>query len=121
MKAKTRAVILIAHGSRAEAANQEIRDLADRLAAQSEALIFPAFLELSSPSISEAIDQALAAAPREILVLPYFLTQGRHVQEDIPKILAEKAHAYPEIPIKLLDYFGKNPHLTDLLAELLKV
>jgi sirohydrochlorin ferrochelatase len=118
LKNKNWALVLIGHGSRLEAANEEVRRIALHLEAKLERPVFPAFLELAAPTILEAIDLALEKSPREILVLPYFLTQGRHVQEDIPAILATKAKAYPETPIKLLPYLGSETRLVELLADL---
>jgi sirohydrochlorin ferrochelatase len=116
MKNKSRVVVLIAHGSRLEAANEEIGRLALQLQEKIETPVVAAFLELATPSIPEAIDLALQKSPREILVLPYFLTQGRHVQEDIPAILAAKAKAFPETPIRLLPYFGTDETILEVLA-----
>ncbi|MFO1462744.1 MAG: CbiX/SirB N-terminal domain-containing protein [bacterium] len=117
MKQKRRAVVLVAHGSRLEAANEEVRQVAARLEERLETPVVAAFLELAAPDIPTGIDLALAKSPREILVLPYFLTQGRHVQEDIGAPLAAKARAYPETSIRLLDYLGKDGALVELLAE----
>jgi sirohydrochlorin ferrochelatase len=119
MKKKSRALILIAHGSRLEAANEEIRALAQRLEEKLGYSVIGAFLELAVPSIPEAVDLALQGEPSEILLLPYFLTQGRHVQEDIPAILAEKARAYPETPLKLLPYLGSREEIFELLENLM--
>lgn len=120
MKPKHSAVVLIAHGSRLEAANEEIRRLAAALETELASPVFPAFLEIASPNIPEGIDLALRSNPSEIKVLPYFLTQGRHVQEDIPSILADKAKAYPETPIRLLPYLGSEAGVLNLLATLSK-
>ena len=108
--------ILVAHGSRLEAANDEVRSLAARLSALGSQTVRAAFLEIAQPSIPEAIEQAARTAPSEILILPYFLTQGRHVQEDIPAVLAAKAKAFPETPIRLLPYFGTAEAILEVLA-----
>ena len=120
MKPKHPATVLIAHGSRIEAANEEVRRLAAQIRTKLETPVIAAFLELASPSIPEAIDLALQNNPSEIRVLPYFLTQGRHVEEDIPNLLAEKARAYPETPIRLLPYLGTDPSLVEILAGMTK-
>jgi sirohydrochlorin ferrochelatase len=119
MKKRSRTLVLIAHGSRMEAANEEIRALARRLEEKLGYPVIGAFLELATPSIPEAVDLALRSDALEILLLPYFLTQGRHVQEDIPAILAEKARAYPETPLKLLPYLGSQEEILGLLESLL--
>jgi len=117
MGSKAKVLVLIAHGSRLEEANREVRDLAAKLS-HPLLVVLPCFLELSDPDIPAGIDQALSLNPREIFVLPYFLTQGRHVQEDIPKILSEKARAFPETPIKLLPYLGALVEWNEVLRRL---
>lgn len=107
----------MAHGSRLEAANDEVRFLADRLAALGSQAVGAAFLELAEPSIPDAIEQAARQAPSEILILPYFLTQGRHVQVDIPAIVAAEAERFPQIPIKLLPYLGQSQDWTDRILQ----
>lgn len=114
---KNSVIVLITHGSRLPDANLEVLQVAEKLQGELDRKVVPCFLEITEPSISKGIDLALQQSPEEILVLPYFLTQGRHVQEDIPKILAEKARAYPETPIRLLDYLGKQTGMVDLLKK----
>ena len=106
----------MAHGSRRSEANQEVHRLADKIQSQLGRSVFACFLEHGEPSIPEGIDLALQNNAKEILALPYFLTEGRHLSEDIPKILHEKARAYPEIPIKVLDYLGSHDQLPDVLT-----
>jgi len=110
--------LLVAHGSRLPEANQQVIALAERLTRRLNREVIACFLEIATPDIPQGIDLALAQNPDEIWVLPYFLTQGRHVQEDLPKILNEKARAYPETHIKLLDYLGAQTALEDLVAGL---
>ena len=54
------ALMLIAHGSRRAASNDEVRDLAatlGRLAGREFDLVVPAFLELAEPGIVAGVDQ----------------------------------------------------------------
>lgn len=118
MVLKNAVIVLIAHGSRMKEANLEVYRIAERLQERLQREVIPCFLELGEPGIPEGMDLALKKSPREIFVLPYFLTEGRHTSEDIPKILAEKARAYPETPIRVLDHVGAHPHIIDLLAGL---
>ena len=50
MKPKHPATVLIAHGSRIEAANEEVRRLATQITTKLETPVIAAFLELASPS-----------------------------------------------------------------------
>jgi len=111
------AFILAAHGSRLASANDEVRALAARL---SEILGHPiraAFLELALPSIADAIESAAKDSPSEILILPYFLTQGKHVLQDIPAIIAAEAERFPKLKMRLLPYLGQSEGWAEQIAE----
>lgn len=111
--------LLIAHGSRLEEANEELRRLVERLSDRIEHKIIACFLELVEPSLATAIDQAVAGGASRVKVLPYFLAQGRHVGQDIPKILQDKRRQYPQIKIEMLQYLGADPMLLELLEKIL--
>ena len=114
-----RVLILVAHGSRRADANEEVRAQAAALAARvgaSYAQVMPAYLELAEPSIPAAIDAAVAAGAQAVDVLPYFLAAGRHVERDIPALVAARQTAHPQVPIAQLDYLGRMPGLVELLA-----
>lgn len=111
------AVVVAAHGSRADAANLAHRDLVAALAERVGLLaVLPAFLELAEPSIPDAIDTAVTAGAREVLVLPYFLHPGRHLVEDLPAIVADAQDRHPGVSFRLLGSFGADPAVVDLLA-----
>src|SRR6185437_5854414 len=81
--------VIFAHGSRIEAANQSVRSVAAALAQAGHLPhVQPAFLELGTPSLETAIDTLLAQGVTEIVVLPYFLTLGMHLERDLPRIVA---------------------------------
>lgn len=115
-------VVLVAHGSRAEAGNDAHRNLAERLAGGTGRTVLAAFLELAEPSIGDAIDRAVAAGPqaRSVVVLPYFLHPGRHVDEDIPAIVEEARARHSAMEIELLGAFGSNEQVLDLLTAQLR-
>lgn len=113
-----RTLILVAHGSRREASNREIRDLTEALARRAAGRfdrVSCAFLEQAEPSIPDAIGQALAGGALEVVVLPYFLSAGRHMAEHIPALVEEQRREHPEARIKLAPYLGAVPGVIDLL------
>ncbi len=112
------ALVLVAHGSRRDASNAEVRALAADLAARAGArfcCVRAGFLELAEPAIPEAIAAAIAAGASEVRVLPWFLSAGRHVVEDIPEQVAEARARHPRVPIHLLGHAGALPGMADLL------
>ncbi|MCP5468218.1 MAG: CbiX/SirB N-terminal domain-containing protein [Deltaproteobacteria bacterium] len=118
----TKTVILfIAHGSRRQAANQEIIEIAKALAEQSNHKVIACFLEIAQPDIPNALEDAAQKETRVIKILPYFLTEGRHVKEDIPRIISEKlATLNYSGKIEWIDYFGSHDQVKKLLSQLIQ-
>lgn len=117
-----RSVVLVAHGSRLEASNEEVRVLATQLAALAGpmfAAVSCGFLEIARPSIPDALLNCIASGSREIIVLPYFLSQGRHVTADIPEQIALVTAQYPHVKISIAPYLGSSPLIGTVLLSLL--
>jgi len=116
----TEAVLLVAHGSRVPESNAEIETLAGRLAAHAGAgaTVSHAFLELARPSIAEAIDALAGDGARRIVVIPYFLSAGRHVVDDIPAIVADARRRHPQVELVMTTHFGARDEVPALLAAM---
>ena len=115
------ALLLIAHGSRREASNQEVRDLAGRLgqiAGDHFDLIVPAFLELAEPDIMAGVAQCVEAGASSVTAVPYFLSAGRHVVTDIPTELNKATRQHPAVSIVQSDYLGMHGSLPKILLTL---
>ncbi|NLD76500.1 MAG: cobalamin biosynthesis protein CbiX [Acidimicrobiales bacterium] len=112
----TTAVVLVAHGSRASEANRSHLELAARLDARIEPTVIGAFMELAEPSIGDAVRRAADGGATVVAVLPYFLHPGRHQQKDIPELVAEAADSRPGIEVRVVEHFGSDPAVVDLLA-----
>lgn len=114
------AVLLVAHGSRVPESNSEIEILAARLARNVEPgrTVAHAFLELAQPSIPEAIDTLVRSGVRRIVLIPYFLSAGRHVAEDIPAIAADARTRHPGLDIEITGHFGAQDRVPELLAAM---
>ncbi len=116
-----RYLLLVAHGSRREASNEEVRQLAATLAPRAQGrfdAVSCAFLEIAAPSIPEGIDAAVRSGAAEVVVLPYFLSAGRHVAEDIPREVEAKQHEYPQIRIQVTPYLGLAGGVAEILLSL---
>lgn len=115
-----KALLLVAHGSRRTASNDEVRELADRLRAVATEydVVDSAFLELAEPSIPDGIEQSIQKGATDITVLPYFLSAGRHVATDIPEEVEGKVKEYPEINIEIVPYLGTSAQIPNILLQL---
>jgi len=112
-------VILIAHGSRASASNDNHRDLAMALAERSGLDVRPAFLELAEPSIPAAIDEAVADGATSLRVVPHFLGPGRHTTTDIPAAIDEATLRHPDVAFTVTAHLGSHPAIIDVVLDLI--
>ena len=115
-----RALVVVAHGSRREASNDEVRALAARLAAipgNGYDSVSAAFLELAEPLIPDGVVQAVDAGAQEVVVLPYFLSAGRHVASDIPAEVDKAVELRPAARIRIAPYVGSMEGMTDLMMR----
>jgi precorrin-8X/cobalt-precorrin-8 methylmutase len=93
-------ILLLGHGSRDPEAIREFDAFTEFFKRRTgRSLVFPAYLELASPDIPEAIRRAVESGSKKILALPLFLFPGRHVLEDLPRILAEAQRNHPGVEI----------------------
>ena len=114
------ALLIIAHGSRRSASNDEVRALADRISAQANGefdQLACCFLELAEPLIPDAIDQLVQDGATQITVFPYFLAVGAHVAEDIPEAISIAANKHPHITFKSLPHLGQLESMPALILS----
>ena len=115
-----KALLVIAHGSRRAESNDEVRRLTDTLAQRAQAefsIVRCGFLELAEPSIPDGIELCVQAGATEVVVLPYFLSAGRHVVTDIPNDVRGKQEEHPQVNIRIAPYLGAHDRVTELLLE----
>ena len=115
------ALLLIAHGSRRQASNQEVRELAaefEKIVDDRFDCVVPAFLELAEPDIPTGVNLCVKAGATSITAVPYFLSAGRHVANDIPAELAKAAREQTAVTIYQSDYLGKHKSIPELLLQL---
>ncbi|OQW79601.1 MAG: cobalamin biosynthesis protein CbiX [Proteobacteria bacterium ST_bin11] len=112
-------LLVVAHGSRQAAANLEIRDLVKQMQLMTNrfSVIECAFLEIAEPSIEQGLQQLIARGALEIIVMPYFLSAGRHVTIDIPEQVQSMRDANPHVDIRIADYLGAAENIRQVLID----
>ena len=114
----TAGIILFAHGSRIEAANEAVRSTAAELArAGSFEHVQAAFLELGHPDLAGAVAQLAAKQIQRILVVPYFLTLGIHLERDLPALLQSISRHYNGLEIVSTPPLDGHPALIEILID----
>lgn len=111
-------VLIIAHGSRKREANQELHDLVDRIRNSTRnPIVEPSFLELAEPGIPEGGAQCVARGATRVLMIPYFLSAGVHIQEDLKTAQQELAEKFPHVEFRLAPALGPHALLDEIVRE----
>jgi len=109
--------IVFAHGSRIESANQTVRDVSAQMAASGQHMVEAAFLELGEPDLSAAAGRLVSCGAKRIVVIPYFLTLGTHMQRDLPRLAQNASRANGGIEIQITSPLDGHPGLLQALLD----
>jgi sirohydrochlorin cobalto/nickelchelatase len=80
-------VVLVGHGSRLPYGKDVVSQIAAMYSEDQDFLVEVGFMNMSKPSIPEAINKLSENGVEKIVVTPVFLAHGVHTTEDIPRIL----------------------------------
>ena len=111
-------IILFAHGSRVEEANAAVSAVAAQLAQDvSHGVVIPAFLELAEPDLPKAVEDLVSRGVQRIVVIPYFLTLGIHLQRDLPRIVEDIQRIHPSVSMHVTAPLDGHPALRQIVAD----
>jgi sirohydrochlorin cobaltochelatase len=114
-----RAIILLGHGSRDPLWRQPMEAVAARLTAlEPEVPVRCAYLELQPPTLADAASELAAQGVATISITPMFLGSGKHVREDLPRLLETLRQQHGAVKFELQPPVGDDPRVLDLLARL---
>jgi len=112
------AILLMAHGSRIAEANDAVNEIARMVKNfAGYEIVEAAFRENHSPTIKEGIDACVAQGAQRILLVPYFLYLGAHVQEDLPREMAEARQRHPGVEMAMGRHLGVHKRLAKLVID----
>jgi sirohydrochlorin ferrochelatase len=115
------AALLIAHGSRLDAANQDLVALAEQLRSRH---IYPiveiAYLELAAPTILDAGKACVQAGAARVYLLPYFLSAGAHVSNDLENYRRRLSAEFPLVCFTLCKPLSSHPLLVEIVIDRLR-
>jgi sirohydrochlorin ferrochelatase len=115
------ALVVFAHGSTVDAANQAIRDVAALVEARSGTITAAAFLEIAEPGLPRAVETLVERGASRIVVLPYFLAPGRHAERDLPRLIEQIREQlggiHKEVKIEAAANLDGHPALVGILMD----
>lgn len=109
--------IVFAHGSRVESANQAVRDIVAQMASSGHYVAEAAFLELGTPDLAGAAAQLVKRDVTRIVVIPYFLTLGTHLQRDLPRLVENAARKLGNVEMQMTSPLDGHPALLEALLD----
>ncbi len=110
-------LLLIDHGSRRAASNDQLADMAERVRRlRPDAVVTHAHMEIAPPDIAAGVAELVRQGASEVVGLLYFLSDGRHSQEDVPRLLTEAGAAHG-VSVRLGSALGPHDALAALLLE----
>jgi len=110
-------IVIFAHGSSVSSANQAVVAVAHAAEVAGKFdLVATAFLE-ARPSLEEAISLLVARGASRILVIPYFLTLGIHLQRDLPAMVDTISKTNPNVEIHVAPPLDGHPALVQIVLD----
>lgn len=112
------AVLIMAHGSRIAEANNAAQEVAKMVQEMTGIdIIEVAFREMHAPNIQEGIDSCVARGADKILLIPYFLFMGAHVQHDLPEEIEAAQKRHPGLEMVMGSHLGVHRKLAEIVSE----
>ncbi|QDU82252.1 Sirohydrochlorin cobaltochelatase [Polystyrenella longa] len=112
------AVLLIAHGSRRQEANDDLVTLAGQFRDQKTyPIVEHAFLELANPSIPEGAAACVEQGAVNVLMMPWFLSAGRHVADDLSDFCQQFSQKYPQTSFTVCPPLGLHPAMLTIIND----
>ena len=111
-------LLLIDHGSRRAESNRQLDDMAARVRRlRPDAVVLAAHMEIAPPDLATAFAGLVGQGATRIVILPYFLGDGRHLTQDIPALAAAAAVRHPGVTFTIGAALGPHDALASLLLE----
>lgn len=111
-------VLLLGHGSRREEANQEWEQLWQMFREMHPQLIVQrGYIEFYHPSLEEGIALLLQQAISTVVIVPLFLTTGKHLYQHIPAMIDKLRVIYPDVQFVLTEHIGPDSLLLKIIEK----
>ncbi|KAL6763037.1 hypothetical protein V8C86DRAFT_2506010 [Haematococcus lacustris] len=109
-------VVIVDHGSRKRDSNEMLTHFGLLYQQVTGAeIVEVAHMEIAEPTIEQAVGRCAAAGADTVVVAPYFLSRGRHIQEDIPALVKEAQAKHPAVTCVVADPIGIDPLMAKII------
>jgi sirohydrochlorin ferrochelatase len=110
---------LIDHGSRRADANALLDEVAalvkSRLGA--DVIVERAHMEIAEPTIAQGFARCVEQGATTIVVHPFMLAPGRHVTEDLPRLIGEAARDHEGVAFLIAPPLGSHDGIIEAVID----
>ena len=111
-------LIVVDHGSRREASNDALELVVESFVSATDyAIVEPAHMELSEPSIAHAFGRCVDRGAKLVVVHPFFLLPGRHWDQDIPALVEAAASKHEGVRWLVTAPLGTHPMMARIMDD----
>ncbi|ENQ3077993.1 sirohydrochlorin chelatase [Bacillus cereus] len=111
-------IVYIGHGSRLQEGNEQfIHFVQSVIKERSECIQKIGFLELTTPTVQDAITEAILDGATEVLLVPVLLFAAAHYKRDVPFEIDRMKKRYPHITFSVVPPFSTHPLMIDLVIK----
>jgi len=111
------AVVVLGHGSRAAEAQKLLAWVAEGISRRIHCPVLAASLQFNEPTLQDCCRLLAAQGARRIIVAPYFLFEGNHMQRDIPSQLEVLAGELSNVELVLSPPLGADERLVEVMVK----
>jgi sirohydrochlorin cobaltochelatase len=118
MKTSSQAIILFAHGARDPDWAAPFIIIKQQLqAARPQLQVDLAFQDFMSPTLEQAVAQAVARGAKRAVLVPLFMAQGGHLKQDLPRLVARISDRHPELEFQVMSAIGEAPEILQAITD----
>lgn len=111
-------IVYIGHGSRLQEGNKQfIHFIQSVINERSERIQKIGFLELTTPTVQDAIVEAITEGATEVLIVPVLLFAAAHYKHDIPIEIGKIQKHYSHITFSVAPPFSTHPLMIELVIK----
>ncbi len=119
----TKGIMIAGYGTRKGNLEEILGKQAARIRARGIPNVYVGYFRVSSPSIPVALEKMVSDGIDDVLVLPYYIAEGRLTYEMIPGKLGISGNAGvtevggKKVKVRMAPAFGLSPVLTDIVCD----
>ena len=78
------------------------------------------YLEIAEPSIPAGGRTCVERGAQRVLIMPFFLSPGRHVTSDLAEFQQQLATEFPGVEFLLCGHLGLHPLMVEIVLDRLR-